>query len=258
VHHGARSVDLDGPRGAARVTARLVVAADGLAGGLLTQASASSPRGTVATGSRVGLGGVVDAAPAEYAAGVIHMAVAAGGYVGLVRQEDGRLNVAAAIDAARLKAPGGPDAAIRAILAGAAFPELPAGAGVVWTGTPTLTRRPERPGAERLLAVGDAAGYVEPFTGEGIAWALAGAVALAPLAAEAAASWHPEHLERWSTARARQSARGERLCRVAAWTLRRPALARAALRAVAWLPGLAAPVVSRAAGAHLHASGAPA
>jgi flavin-dependent dehydrogenase len=40
-----------------------------------------------------------------------------------------------------------------------------------------------------LFVIGDAAGYVEPFTGEGMAWALAAADGLAPLAARAVGAW---------------------------------------------------------------------
>jgi flavin-dependent dehydrogenase len=46
-----------------------------------------------------------------------------------------------------------------------------------WLGTLPLTRRTPRPAGHRVLVVGDAAGYVEPFTGEGMAWALATASA---------------------------------------------------------------------------------
>ena len=64
-----------------------------------------------------------------------------------------------------------------------------------WKGTPELTRRPVRLGAERLFAVGDAGGYVEPFTGEGVLWALSGARALAPLVARVAERWDPGLLD---------------------------------------------------------------
>ena len=43
---------------------------------------------------------------------------------------------------------------------------------VQWHGTPGLTRRTRPLARDRLFYLGDAAGYVEPFTGEGIAWAL--------------------------------------------------------------------------------------
>ena len=40
-------------------------------------------------------------------------------------------------------------------------------------GAPVLTRRRERVEARgRVFVIGDAAGYVEPFTGEGMSWAI--------------------------------------------------------------------------------------
>ena len=49
-----------------------------------------------------------------------------------------------------------------------------------FTATPTLTRRRRTIQRGRLFILGDAAGYIEPFTGEGIAWALASAAAIVP------------------------------------------------------------------------------
>ena len=43
------------------------------------------------------------------------------------------------------------------------FPVIDSG----WSGTPPLTTVPRWNAAERLFVMGDAAGYVEPFTGEG-------------------------------------------------------------------------------------------
>ena len=73
----------------------------------------------------------------------IHMATGRGGYVGLVRVEDDRLDVAAAFDPAFVKAAGGlgPAAGVdppRSRLAGCRT-DL---ADAPWKGTPALTRRP--------------------------------------------------------------------------------------------------------------------
>ena len=58
-----------------------------------------------------------------------------------------------------------------------------------WHGTPPLTNHPSRVAGERLFLVGDAGGYVEPFTGEGIAAALESASAVVPIAARACRNW---------------------------------------------------------------------
>ena len=246
-----RVVDVDGPQGSARVSARIVVAADGLGSVVSSRSDLTRPALHAKPGSKVGLGATLELAPSAYPPGVIHMAVGEAGYVGLVRQEDGRLNVAAALDPRRLAERGRPDDVVRSLLRDAGLSDLPTVPPIRWTGTPSLTRRPGSPGADRILAVGDAAGYVEPFTGEGIAWALAGATELAPIAAAAAADWRPELLERWARVHTRRIAGAQRLCRTAAWTLRRPRLARAALRALVALPQLATPFVACAARAPL-------
>ena len=67
-----------------------------------------------------------------------------------------------------------------------------------WRGTPLLTRRADRLAVERIFAVGDAAGYLEPFTGEGIAWTLSAGAAVAPIVREAGRDWNKALCTRWS------------------------------------------------------------
>jgi flavin-dependent dehydrogenase len=98
-----------------------------------------------------------------------------------------------------------------------------------------------------MLLVGDAAGYVEPFTGEGIAWASGGAVAAAPLVEAGVRAWSPELEREWARRHRAVVGSRQRLCRAAAWSLRRPLVRRAALRA-----GRAAPVLVRAVAGRLH------
>lgn len=136
---------------------------------------------------------------AGVAAGTIRMVCGLEGYVGLVRLEDGRVDVAGALrpqrqphadpepnpaspnvsgtNASDLRPPR-PSAAkltvlgqINAILRTADLGPLPDSLAGQLMVTPPL-RRSRRCGQGRLLAVGDAAGYVEPFTGEGMAWAV--------------------------------------------------------------------------------------
>jgi 2-polyprenyl-6-methoxyphenol hydroxylase-like FAD-dependent oxidoreductase len=107
------------------------------------------------------------------------MATGRGGYVGLVRVEDGRLDMAAAFDPVFVKSVGGLGAAAETILREVGWPAPPALAEEPWKGTPALTRRARRLAGHRCFVVGDAAGYVEPFTGEGMAWAVMSAAAVA-------------------------------------------------------------------------------
>ena len=154
---------------------RVVIAASGLTGG----------DAQAVTGSRIGAGVVLpaDTAPEFYGSRTIYMATGRGGYVGLVRVEDNRLDVAAAFDAAFVKSAGGLGVAAKTILREADWPVPLELTGAPWKGTPALTRRPARLAECRVFVVGDAAGYVEPFTGEGMAWAMMSAAALAPIAA---------------------------------------------------------------------------
>ncbi len=217
--------------------ARLVLAADGLGAGLLPRRPAMT-----APASRIGAGLVVDEAPRFYRAGCIHMACGRAGYVGLVRLEDGRLDVAAAFDPSALRCLGGPARAATGVLAEAGWP-LPAGLATgPWRGTPALGSRPQRIAAERLFVLGDAAGYVEPFTGEGIAWALSSARALCPLALSAVERWDPGFPVLWATLH-RQALGPRRLCRASARLLRSPFLTAVLVRLLAQAPALAGPIV---------------
>lgn len=173
------------------------------------------------------------------------MAVGDEGYVGFVRVEDGSLNAAAAVSPSALRAAGSPTSLINSILRQAGWPEINETSDLKWTGTPELTRRPHRPGAERLFAVGDAGGYLEPFTGEGMYWALAGASLLAPLAVQGTEKWAISLLDDWTDIHARLVGRAQRLCQASAWVLARPPLARLTLRVLEANPRLARSLVRR-------------
>ena len=227
------------------VSARVVIAADGLGSGVMAQAGVPARVPSSARRRVVGLGGVFPPSNPHFEPGVIHMAVGAEGYVGLVRVEDGSLNVAAALNPAALRQAESPGALVNSLLENGGWPALPDPPGMGWKGTPELTRQPERPGAERLFAIGDAAGYVEPFTGEGVFWALAGARMLAPLAAQAAHLWERSILDDWSRAHARLMGKAQLLCRATSSVLARPLLTRSLLRVLMSHPRLSGPVVRR-------------
>ena len=221
--------------GSDSLRAKVVVVASGLGGG----DAAPEP------GSRIGAGVSVpaDAVPAFFTPGTIFMATGSGGYVGLVRLEDGRLDVAAAYDVAFVKSQGGLGPAAEAILGEVGWPVPPELAQRPWKGTPALTRRAKQLAGERWFAIGDAAGYVEPFTGEGMAWAIASAAAVAPLAARGVQQWNPSLGREWERAHRRLLGSRQRVCRVVSRVLRSPALTAVAVRALSALPFLSGPVV---------------
>jgi flavin-dependent dehydrogenase len=220
----------------ARVEARVVLAADGLGGSFL-------PPATPVPGSRIGLGAVTAAVPAYFQPGTVYMACGRHGYLGLVRLEDGRLDLAAALDAAWVRAAGGPGAAAVQMLGSARWPAPADLQQLPWRGTRALTRQTRRVASKRVFAIGDATGYVEPFTGEGMAWSLAAAAAVAPLAERATNRWQPSMQREWTRTHRQVVRRRQLTCHLAAAVLRRPWLTNTVVALLANWPRIARPIV---------------
>ncbi len=226
------------------VRAAAVVAADGLSHSCVAGLDGFLP--TVEAASRIGAGAVASEAPSFYQPGRIYMSVGHGGYVGLVRLEDHRLNIAAALDAKHVRDCGSLAEAARRIVASAGFPEFEALSrdfASNWHGTPALTRSTYPLAAPRLFVIGDAAGYVEPFTGEGIAWALASAQSVAPLVQCASQRWDSLLEHTWQSDWMQAVGRHQLWCRRLARLLRHPAAVTTVTRIVSACPWLAGPVM---------------
>ena len=116
---------------------------------------------------------------------------------------------------------------------------------VDWIGTPPLTRRLAHPAARGVFVIGDAAGYVEPFTGEGMAWAFAGAEAVVPFVTRACGSPGAALDREWTRALEHTLGRDQRWCRLVASGLRQPALVTMLVALLRRHPGFAAPVLAR-------------
>jgi flavin-dependent dehydrogenase len=272
----------DGSAAGHELRCRLAVMATGLADhvriGVASGGSATgmSPRSAgrqrrVRPGSRVGVGTVLPAT-AELAAhptiaglppGELVMAVARTGYCGIVRLEDGRLDLAAAVDRGSLAA--SPAVGVSRLLGdalGLADTATAAVAAILaaspWRATPPLTHStPLVAGSTgRILRVGDAAGYVEPFTGEGIGWALASGRLLAAAvttspdtaagllpAATAAARYVAAHARHFRPRHAR--------CGRVARGLRIPSVVRAVVRTAGHVPWVARQVATAVVGGGL-------
>jgi len=216
------------------------VACDGLSGRSLDALPAFGWR--VRRRSRMGFGTAVPARALECAAGEIRMHVAHGGYVGAVRLPDGMVDVAGAALPELVRAAGGPaEFAIEAL--GSSVRDADALRAARWNGAPTLSRRRNALAAPGILLAGDAAGYEEPFTGEGMGWAIATGAAAGTMAA-AIAEGRASH-ERWPAMHA-SIVRGARLrCRAISLALRSPALVALAIRAGSTAPGIASLVAER-------------
>ncbi len=223
------------------VRARVLIVADGLAGRLLD--GEAEFRTAIRPSARLGAGTVLEADAGDYENGTIYMACGRGGYVGLVRLEDGRCEVAAALDRRAVRQAGRPAAAAVDIFRQARLP-VPRGiADATWRGTPPLTRQRAQVAGHRTFVVGDAAGYIEPFTGEGIAWALATGRAVAPLAVEAAQRWSDEFIPSWTNTHREIVSRRQRTCRLIGRMLRTPLLTDVAVWMLSYAPWLAQPIM---------------
>ena len=209
-------------RGDERICARVAIAADGLLGTSLDGNADFTWR--IARKSRIGFGATIAAGAIACGEGEILMRVARGGYIGAVELPSGAIDVAAAIDPARLRQFASVADCARDWL-GARVLNTSAITNARWKGTPLLTRRRACVAADGILVAGDAAGYIEPFTGEGMSWAIATGAAAGVVAAQIArgeASW-----TMWPALYASIVGRSRTRCRVIALLLRSPMLVRA-------------------------------
>jgi len=220
VRGGAREVTLTQGGAARTISARLVIAAGGLQGALIDRTDEGQI--VVSPSSRIGVGAIAKAAPAGFEGGMIYMACGRSGYAGMVRVEHGHVAIAAALDRDYVRSEGGPGAAVARLLRESALPEVRDIEALDWKGTPPLTRRATRLSAARVLVVGDAGGYVEPFTGEGMAWAFASAgEADALLAGDLDPDWGA-CCAAWERSRRRAMVRQRLFCNCMARVLRSP------------------------------------
>ena len=211
------------PGGAACLRARALVGADGL------NSRIASRLGVRRRGRRRRLALVTHAVGVAGMADVGEMHVGPAGYVGLAPVGGGLTNVAAVTDLARAGRRGAPGAwldgllehypAVRDRLAGSrrVGPVRAVGPFDRWVSRAT---------ADRVLLVGDAAEFCDPFTGEGIYAALHGAelaaAALAPALATGRLS--AAGLAPYDAAR-RRAFRGKWIVeRLVSWAVARPAV----------------------------------
>jgi flavin-dependent dehydrogenase len=205
-----RDVELTQSNGVSRVRATVVVLACGL--GNRSAAHEDEFRYAAKSTSRVGIEAIFARYPTQYSRGAIHMVVGRHGYVGLTQISGQRLHVAAAVARAALQ-DCGPAELCQAILREAGAPPMLDDPTASWRGTPPLTARSGRLAAERVFLVGDAASYVEPFTGEGIRWALETGMGVAPLVAKAKIDWQPQLVDQWEGWYRQRIEPEQRLCR---------------------------------------------
>ncbi|MCA9014764.1 MAG: hypothetical protein KDA77_05465, partial [Planctomycetaceae bacterium] len=196
--------------------------------------------------SRMGVGALLASDHvSDYPTGVIHMAIHQSGYVGLVRVEEDRVNLAAAIDRDFIKQSGSPTAAVQAILKASGFPVLSEIAEGSFKGTIPFTRKTLRPVGNRVFVLGDAAGYLEPFTGEGMANAIADAIAVAQLVPQGLFQWDHSLEQAWLKKHHEITDGRLYWCRWLSQLLRLPVAVGIGLRLFHLFPAVARPIVAR-------------
>lgn len=225
---------------AGEIVSRIVVAADGLAGRLARETRDCVQ--SVNLRSRIGVSAAMARAPEGYQPGTIQMVVGREGYIGALQVEDGHVELAAALDPAAVKR-WGPGETVHRILQDSPLPRLEGVCELEWQGTNPLSRQTTPPAGRRIFFVGDAAGYIEPFTGEGMAWAIASGAAVAGVAHHAAQHYSDDLPRQWIRMRERLLRGRMRLCRLVTQSLRYQRLTELNVTLLGHMPFLATPVI---------------
>ncbi len=219
------------------VRGRVVLACDGLAGSSVNGEPWS--KWTIAPDAYIGVAATLDAGALPIHPGEIHMHIGTGGYAGAVRYASGEIHLAAALDAKQCRALNGPASLIESIFASCDRPIR--AESLKLKGAPTLTRHREHLGGHRVLAVGDACGYVEPFTGEGVAWALRSAMDVTSMIT---GEWADKMPTCWRSVQRHSLGQKQSICRAVRYAVRRPLLASAAINVLQYVPSLSRLVTS--------------
>jgi menaquinone-9 beta-reductase len=236
-----------------KVHASCVLVADGLTRSSLRLESGWTS--TVQPSSRIGVQRMVSISQfssvnsqVALPANQLQMIVSKEGYVGISHTDGNLVDVAGAIDPKSIAKRGGVAETVCRIIEGgsdsslfvskksngklASLPEdVSEGNSEDWLATPALTRSSTRVASDRVFLLGDSIGYIEPFTGEGMSWALASAEAVMPLVSKSIGStWHDGLSHEWTSWVDSQRRQKQKTCwwisrqlrrlSVAAWTLR--------------------------------------
>ena len=229
-----RTVELSAAGVPTLITAAAIVAADGLGHPSLRHCLEFADH--VSRHSRIGLGTTLGTDSWELDFGCVTLAVGRSGYVGAVRLWDGQFHLAASVDRRALRSEDCPGRLISQILKESHLPAIGGLDQADWQGTVCLTRRSSCVGSDRVFLVGDAAGYVEPFTGEGIAWAITTGLAVPAFVKRTIEQTGQSPEQDWQECYRALIRRRQTFCQALMWLLKRPMLASAAVRLMRWVP----------------------
>ena len=243
----ARSVQLKSGLTEKIVWAKVVVLATGLG---RQRGSAEMLQQIPHPNSRVGVEALVQCSADTFDNGTIYMSIGRDGYAGLTKVSDSKMHIAAAVNRDVMRDLG-PQAVVKRILdetgQSNAFDEM--SDDISWRGTPALTTAAKQLAAERVLLVGDAANYVEPFTGEGILWALKSGMGVSPFLQDAVVRWDDGIATRWEAWHKASIQKQQWLCRQITFGLKHASLRWLAHQALRFRPGIARAVIRRLNGA---------
>jgi flavin-dependent dehydrogenase len=234
-----RSVQLQQTHFQQTVRTRAVIMATGLA------PSAPDCSTTIAANSFIGLSTTVESSDRFADCPLLQMACSNDGYVGLAPLGGGRLDIAAALNPRSLARTKSPPQLVERILIESGIAPLHGLEKAAWRGTPALTQQTRPLATHRCILIGDAAGYVEPFTGEGIGWAMQSALDAAGFVLVQLDHWNSRAVQRWARDYAAALRRRQLHCRAVTALLRHSAVRTIAIHALNVAPGLARPIVNR-------------
>ncbi len=241
-----RSVELECSGRRHLVHAKMVLVCDGLSHPSLSRLKGfeSIPR----KGARIGLGAMFPRGAGDtwIPADEIQMVVGTEGYAGVVEVEGGQLNLAAAVRPSALQARRTPLQVLTSLFESNGLP-VPSGLPLaVIRGTVPLTRKSRRISEERLFVLGDATGYVEPFTGEGMAWAMTAAMIASPLAEECLRNgWTSTLEDRFLQTFEQVIIREQGICRLMSTVVGNPLLLKMTMSTFRLMPWAARSLVAR-------------
>ncbi len=235
-----------------RIRCALVVGADGLRSDVARAAGLARPG---RQGTRYGFAlDVQTAAPKEPGPHTIEMFVGPQGYLGVVSHGGDRLHLAALVrSGADRRSPGQFLATMCSrfpILRGLGLAAECGAASATVIGAGPIPCRPARVAGARVALVGDAAGYPEPFTGQGMCWALESSEALGrALHDQPPGHWTGVAARRYCLLWRRRIGREQGMCGMLAAMLDRPGLTTVAFACAATSPWLVRWLASRAVAA---------
>lgn len=168
----------------------------------------------------------------------LQMIASNSGYVGICMTDGQMVDLAAAIDPTWIKQDQPISQSVARILLDCGIKTGDFLNSCQWIATPLLTRQSASVAKPGIFLCGDALGYIEPFTGEGMSWAFDNAENLTPLLLRCTKtpSQRIEALQKWeSYVKAHRKLR-QRVCKWVAKQARHPLRSQWVLKACHWCP----------------------